>query len=72
MEFYDRKSFSAKIEELVKEKGMEYIEAIVWFCDENSIDIESASSLINRPLKEKLRKEGEDLHLLERGGKLPV
>ena len=47
-------------------KGMKYIDAIVFFCEENGVDIESVPKLISKPLKEKLKAEAMDLNLLKR------
>jgi hypothetical protein len=32
---------------------MNYIDAIVYFCEQNNIDVESVPKLISKPLKEK-------------------
>ena len=45
---------------------MKYIDAIVFFCEENGVDIESVPKLISKPLKEKLKAEAMDLNLLKR------
>ena len=53
---------------------MKYIDAIVFFCEKNNVDIESVPKLISKPLKEKLRGEAMELNLLKRTShaKLPI
>lgn len=66
--------FSKEIETLVREKKMEYIDAVVYFCDKNSIDIETAASLIknNSKLKASIQEEAEQLNYLPKTQKLPL
>ena len=45
--------FAQEKEQLVlNQEDMNYIDAIVYFCDLNSIDLESVTKLISKPLKE--------------------
>ena len=47
------KEFSLKIEGVVKEKRITYMDAVVWYCDDNGLDTSQVSSLISKSLKEK-------------------
>jgi len=53
---------------------MSYIDAIIHFCENNSIDLESVPKLIPKPLKEKIKCEAQELNFLKRGSraKLPI
>ena len=55
-------------------EGINYIDAIVHFCEQNSIDVESVPKLISKPLKEKIKYEAQELNFLKRTSraKLPV
>ena len=69
------KEFSLIIENVVKEKRpITYMDAIIWYCEENNIEIESTSRLISKNLKEKIQVEAMNANMLkvEKGGKLPV
>ena len=70
----DVKQFLKDIETLVNEKRMEYIEAVVFYCDKTGMEIETAAQLIkqNQKFKAKIRTEAEDLHFLQRTPKLPI
>ena len=73
--FQCAKSFTEAIETLAHEKdGMSYVDAIVHFCEQNTIDVESVPKLITKPLKEKLKSEALELNLLKRTyhAKLPL
>ena len=51
--------FSQEIERLVKRSSglISYIEAVVTYCQENEIEIETVPKLMSKPLKERLRHE---------------
>ena len=73
--FFCPAKFAQEIETLVLEnKDMNYIDAIVFFCDKNTIDLESVPKLISKPLKEKIKYEASELNFLKRSSraKLPV
>ena len=73
--FYCSRRFAEEIEAIAHEnKGMKYIDAIVHFCEQNNLDVESIPKLISKPLKEKLKCEAMDLNLLKRTShaKLPL
>ena len=67
--------FRQEIETLVQvNKDMNYIDAIIHFCEKNSIDLESVPKLIPKPLKEKIKYEASELNFLKRSSraKLPL
>jgi len=73
--FYCSRKFVDEIESIALEnKDMKYIDAIIFFCEKNNIDIESVPKLISKPLKEKLKGEAMELNLLKRTShaKLPL
>ena len=73
--FFCPTRFAQEIESLVLvNKDMNYIDAIVHFCDKNSIDVESVPKLISKPLKEKIKYEAQELNFLKRTSraKLPI
>tara|TARA_B100001093_G_scaffold168498_1_gene161170 strand:+ start:12322 stop:12582 length:261 start_codon:yes stop_codon:yes gene_type:complete len=68
------KEFSLKIESIVKEKRITYMDAVIWYCEQNDIDPGTVSSLVSKSLKEKIKVEAIDLRMLNtpKGGILPV
>ena len=73
--FFCPAKFAENIEALVLEnKDMNYIDAIVHFCDQNNIDVESVPKLISKPLKEKIKCDAQELNFMKKTSraKLPL
>ena len=73
--FFCPARFAEEIESLVLvNTEMNYIDAIVYFCELNAIDLESVPKLISKPLKEKIKYEAQELNFLKRSSraKLPL
>ena len=73
--FFCPARFAEAIEKLVlNNSDMNYIDAIIHFCEQNSIDVESVPKLISKPLKEKIKYEAQELNFLKRSSraKLPL
>tara|TARA_B100001063_G_scaffold236055_1_gene255349 strand:+ start:2037 stop:2294 length:258 start_codon:yes stop_codon:yes gene_type:complete len=73
--FFCPSKFTQEIETLVqKNSNMSYIDAIVHFCEQNGIEVESVPKLITKPLKEKIKYEAMELNFLKRTSraKLPI
>ena len=69
------KEFSLIIEGVVKDKRpITYMDAIIWYCEQNQIEVESVGRLISKTLKEKIQVEASKANLIkvEQTGKLPV
>lgn len=65
--------FYSEIEKIKKQKrDMSYMDAVVWYCEENDIEIETVGKFISKTLKEKIELEARDLNYLPKVGKLPV
>ena len=73
--FFCPTKFAQEIESLVlNNSDMNYIDAIVHFCDKNNVDVESVPKLISKPLKEKIKCDAQELNFMKRTtrAKLPV
>lgn len=72
--FISRDKFTEDIEKIVLDTKQPYIDAIVQYCEDNTIDIDTVNKLISKPLKEKIRVEAMDLNYLKKTshGKLPL
>jgi hypothetical protein len=65
--FFCSSRFAKEIENLVQiNVEMNYIDAIIHFCEQNSIDLESVPKLISKPLKEKIKYEAMELNFLKK------
>ena len=72
--FLSKDKFAEDIESLVLDTKMSYIDAIVQYCEENNIEVETVNKLVSKPLKEKLRWEATELNYLKKTsrGRLPL
>ena len=65
--FLCQTKFTKDIEDLVKTNDdLNYIDAIVYYCDEHKIEVDSVAKLISKPLKEKIKAEAIELNFLKR------
>ena len=72
--FMNSANFAVEIEKLVKKEKINYIDAIILFCDENSIELDSITKLISKPLKEKIKWDAQQLNFMKKTtrAKLPL
>jgi len=66
--------FAMEIERLVIDQSLNYIDAIVLYCEINQIEIESVAKLMSKPLKEKLKWDAVQLNFMKKTSraKLPL
>jgi len=65
--------FSKNIDAIVQKSGLNYIEAIVEFCNNTGLEIEVAASLINSNLKSKIAAVAYDHNMMkEKISRLPI
>ncbi len=58
--------FAQEVEKIAHENSMNYIDAIVHYCESNEIEIESVPKLISKPLKEKLKYDAQKLNFMKK------
>lgn len=64
--FLSQSKFSSDIEIFVRDGKINYIDAIVQYCEKNNIEIENVPKLLSKPLKERLRCEATELNYLRK------
>ena len=67
--------FALEIEMVVKEKNIDYLDAVMHYVEKNNIEVETAASLIksSQILKGKIAAEAEELRLLKtKSARLPI
>ena len=57
--------FALEIEKIVAEEKINYIDAIVHYCEINELEVESVTKLISKPLKEKLKWDATRLNFMK-------
>jgi len=67
-------TFQTIIETCVHKKGMGYLEAIMWYCEENNVEVDAVASLIKKSdvIRSKLEAECEDMNIIQRQPRLPI
>jgi hypothetical protein len=72
--FISKDKFAEEIETLVLKTQLNYIDAIIEYCSNNDIELDTVNKLISKPLKDKIKYEATELNFLKRTsrGKLPV
>ena len=64
--------FMENIENLVQKTNMTYIDAVMFYCEENKLEPETAGKMIGGKLKQNIQDEAENLHLIQKTSKLPI
>jgi hypothetical protein len=67
--FMTSAKFSQEVEKIASCNEMNYIDAILHYCDINSIEVETVSKLITKPLKEKLKCDAQQLNYMKKTSK---
>ena len=66
------KTFSLNIENIVKEKRITHMEAVLWYCKDQGIKPDTVSNLLTKGLKEKIEANARDLNFLPKRAQLPI
>lgn len=61
--------FSQEVEKIASYNEINYIDAILQYCDTNNIEVETVSKLITKPLKEKLKCDAQQLNYMKKTSK---
>ena len=66
--------FLHNIDLIVKEKQLEYIDAVIYYCEKNNIELETAASIIRNSsyMKYNIQVEAENLNFIPKSAKLPL
>ena len=64
--------FSLYIDEIVANFNITDMDAVINYCHEKDIEIDSIGSLINQKLREKIQMEAEIANMIKPRGHLPV
>jgi len=72
--FLTPSKFAIEIEKIVAEEKFNYIDAIVHYCEINSLEVDSVTKLISKPLKERLKWDAIRLNFMKKTSraKLPL
>lgn len=67
-------NFSHEVRKICQEKSMEYIDAVVYWCEKNNVEVEYAAALIKKDsvILSQIQTEAENLNILKKTAKLPI
>jgi|TARA_B100000035_G_scaffold310533_1_gene318485 hypothetical protein len=66
------KKFAIKIETIVAQGGVSYMDAILDYCEKNQMEPDAIAPLISKPLKEKIEADARELNFLPKVATLPI
>ena len=66
------KTFTLVIENIVKEKKITHMDAVLWYCEQEGLEPDGLGTLISKGLKEKIEANARELNFLPRQAQLPV
>lgn len=69
--FLSKKKFTKMVEDCVRSKSMTYMDAVVYLCEDNNLEIDDVKKYIATSIKEKIELEAMNLNFLEKGKTLP-
>ena len=67
-----QKTFALKIENIVKDKNITHMDAVLWYCQKEEIELEAVGSLVSKGLKEKIEANARELNFLPKQAQLPI
>lgn len=70
--FLSKKKFTKMIETVVKTKSLSYMDAVIYLCDENNMELEDVKKFISLNIKERIEAEAMNLNFLPKGNTLPL
>jgi len=67
-------TFSEDIEKLCRDKKIEYIDAVIYWCEKNKVEVEMVANIIKKDpvFKSKIQVEAENLNILKKSARLPI
>ena len=66
------KKFALEIEKVAKNKGINHMDAVRWYCSKNDLEPATVGRLITTGLTEEIEENASRLKFLKRNTQLPV
>ena len=66
--------FLKEIERIRKTDNVQYMDAVLYFCEKNNLEVESVADIIceNPMLHARIQEEAEELNYIEKTRRLPI
>ena len=67
-------NFTSEVEFIIQEKRVNYIDAVVMWCETNNVELEYAADFIKKDavMHSKIKADAESLNILKRTAQLPI
>ena len=67
-------NFVEEVEHICRYKKIEYIDAVIMWCEKNKLEVETAAYWIKKDpsMRMKIQAEAENLNILRKGARLPI
>jgi len=69
--FLTKKRFSKMIENTVRNNKLSYMDAVVYLCEDNNIELEDVKKFLSTTIKERIEVEAMNLNYIPKGNTLP-
>ena len=66
------KTFTLTIENIVKEKNITHMDAVLWYCEQEGLEPDELGTLLSKGLKEKIEANARELNFLPKQAQLPI
>ena len=66
------KDLNLTIEEIVKNKELSYMEAVLYYAEKSELEPEAMAKMLNQSIKDKIEVEAQGLNMLKKTAKLPI
>ena len=66
------KTFTLTIENIVKEKTITHMDAVLRYCEQEGLEPDDLGTLISKGLKEKIEANARELNFLPKQAQLPI
>ena len=66
------KTFTLTIENIVKEKSITHMDAVLWYCEQEGLEPDDLGTLLSKGLKEKIEANARELNFLPKQAQLPI
>jgi hypothetical protein len=67
----NKSKFTKMIEKTVQSKKLSYLDAVVYLCEENNIEIDDIRKYISPVVKDKIEVEAQKLNFIPKSNTLP-
>jgi len=71
-QFLTKSKFAKMIESAVTKDKLSYMDAVIYLCDQNGVELEEVRKFISPVIKNKIEAEAMRLNFLPRGNELPI